>query len=211
MLLARHDAGDERRRAGTMGADGARLVMERIFLAKNREENAAGQCLDSWRWRRPRRLPFRLTSAAPGPRQCRGIRFEPKRRRGSPHHSVGSIANHDATASTAAQLPGRSRVGRALWSIVWLLLYRPSPVPFHGWRRFLLRCSVRAWAPTRTPIPRSASGHHGTWRWGNRAASGIGSTAIAWIEWSSGRCVTVSQYSFLCTAEVIITGGATCR
>jgi len=57
--------------------------------------------------------------------------------------------------------PGfRSRIGRLLWGLVWLLLYRPSPVPLHFWRRFLLRCfgatigkgahpypTARVWAP----------------------------------------------------------------
>ena len=33
-----------------------------------------------------------------------------------------------------------SKAGRGLWAVVWLLLYRPSPRPFHGWRRMLLRC-----------------------------------------------------------------------
>src|SRR5579859_1573043 len=32
-----------------------------------------------------------------------------------------------------------SRLGRASWNIVWLLLYRPSPRPFHAWRSMLLR------------------------------------------------------------------------
>jgi putative colanic acid biosynthesis acetyltransferase WcaF len=54
----------------------------------------------------------------------------------------------------------RNRVARGVWGIVWLLLFRPSPRPFHGWRRMLLRLfgarlgqhvhvhsSVRIWAP----------------------------------------------------------------
>jgi putative colanic acid biosynthesis acetyltransferase WcaF len=53
-----------------------------------------------------------------------------------------------------------SRVGRALWGVVYLLLFRPSPRPFHAWRALLLRCfgakigpdchiypSARIWAP----------------------------------------------------------------
>jgi putative colanic acid biosynthesis acetyltransferase WcaF len=32
-----------------------------------------------------------------------------------------------------------NRVVRALWGVVWLLLFRPSPRPFHIWRSFLLR------------------------------------------------------------------------
>ena len=32
-----------------------------------------------------------------------------------------------------------NRMGRLAWSIVWTLLFRPSPRPFHSWRAFLLR------------------------------------------------------------------------
>jgi len=32
-----------------------------------------------------------------------------------------------------------NKIGRVLWGIVWLILYRPSPKIFHGWRRFLLK------------------------------------------------------------------------
>ena len=32
-----------------------------------------------------------------------------------------------------------NRIVRALWGVVWLLLFRPSPRPFHAWRSMLLR------------------------------------------------------------------------
>ena len=32
-----------------------------------------------------------------------------------------------------------NKVARVLWGFVWLFLFRPSPRPFHFWRRFLLR------------------------------------------------------------------------
>ncbi len=53
-----------------------------------------------------------------------------------------------------------NRIGRVLWAVVWVTLYRPSPLPFFCWRRLLLRCfgacigtkanpypSCRIWAP----------------------------------------------------------------
>jgi putative colanic acid biosynthesis acetyltransferase WcaF len=55
--------------------------------------------------------------------------------------------------------PWTNKLGRFAWGIAWLFLFRPSPSPFHAWRRFLLRCfgarlanaeihpSVRIWAP----------------------------------------------------------------
>jgi len=33
----------------------------------------------------------------------------------------------------------RNRMMRVFWNITWLLLYRPSPRPLHGWRSFLLQ------------------------------------------------------------------------
>lgn len=33
----------------------------------------------------------------------------------------------------------RNRMRRLGWKLIWLLLYRPSPRPFHAWRALLLR------------------------------------------------------------------------
>lgn len=33
----------------------------------------------------------------------------------------------------------QNRIMRAIWRVVWLILFRTSPRPFHVWRRFLLR------------------------------------------------------------------------
>jgi putative colanic acid biosynthesis acetyltransferase WcaF len=54
----------------------------------------------------------------------------------------------------------KNRVMRAVWGVVWLILFRTSPRPFHVWRRFLLRLfgsklgkhvnvypTVKIWAP----------------------------------------------------------------
>ena len=56
--------------------------------------------------------------------------------------------------------PLRERIRRQIWQIVWLILYRPSPRPFHWWRATLLRAfgakmgpnchfypGARIWAP----------------------------------------------------------------
>lgn len=52
-----------------------------------------------------------------------------------------------------------NRIGRALWSVAYVLLFRPSPYFLGGWRTFLLRCfgaklgfarfapSSKVWAP----------------------------------------------------------------
>jgi putative colanic acid biosynthesis acetyltransferase WcaF len=35
--------------------------------------------------------------------------------------------------------PLRNRLGRIAWGVAWTCLFRPSPKPFYGWRRLLLR------------------------------------------------------------------------
>lgn len=53
-----------------------------------------------------------------------------------------------------------NRIARQVWSVVWLLFFRPSPRPFHAWRNFLLKVfgasigrgthvypGARIWAP----------------------------------------------------------------
>jgi putative colanic acid biosynthesis acetyltransferase WcaF len=63
-----------------------------------------------------------------------------------------------------------NRLGRLAWALVWLALFRPSPPPLHGWRRFLLRLfgarlagnvqihpSVRVWAPWRLRMGRDST------------------------------------------------------
>jgi putative colanic acid biosynthesis acetyltransferase WcaF len=94
-----------------------------------------------------------------------------------------------------------NKLGRVLWGIVWLLLYRPSPKPFHFWRRFLLRlfgakigrgshphASVRIWAPWNLELgDHSCLGHE------------VDCYCVAPI--AIGAHATVSQYSYLCTAS----------
>ncbi len=61
---------------------------------------------------------------------------------------------------TLPQYTFGNRVRRQLWSIVWIVLYRPSPRIAHAWRAWLLRCfgaklgshcrfypASRVWAP----------------------------------------------------------------
>lgn len=89
---------------------------------------------------------------------------------------------------------------RVCWRVVWLLAYRPSPKLFHGWRRFLLRSfgakiakdayphpSVKIWAP---------------WNLEMGSLSSLGPYVDCYCvdKVIIGSHVTISQYSFLCTA-----------
>lgn len=91
-----------------------------------------------------------------------------------------------------------NRIARAIWGVTWLLLFRPSPRPFHAWRRLLLRgfgarlgehvnvhASVKIWAPWQLTI-------------GNRVgiASGVSLYNMAPI--TIGDNCVVSQGAHLC-------------
>ena len=90
---------------------------------------------------------------------------------------------------------------RVLWHVVWLCLYRPTPRPFHAWRRFLLRLfgatieadtfpypSARIWAPWNLTMLR-----------GSCIADDVECYSVAPIH--LGYRATVSQRAYLCTAS----------
>lgn len=98
-------------------------------------------------------------------------------------------------------LSAGNKVARALWQLVWLLLYRPTPRLFHAWRCLLLRLfgarlgkavhpypSARIWAPWNLEM-----GDHAC------LSEGVDCYCVAPIR--IGAHSTVSQYSFLCTAS----------
>lgn len=92
----------------------------------------------------------------------------------------------------------RNRMMRALWGVTWLLLFRPSPLPLHAWRRLLLRvfgaklgehvnvhASVNIWAPWQLKV-------------GNRVGIAGGVTIYNMASVSIGDHCVVSQRANLC-------------
>jgi putative colanic acid biosynthesis acetyltransferase WcaF len=94
-----------------------------------------------------------------------------------------------------------NKLARALWGIVWIFFFRPTPRPFHAWRRLLLRAfgarlgkrvsvyqSARIWAP---------------WNLEMEEGSCLGDFVDAYCvdKIRLGRGAVVSQYSYLCTAS----------
>ena len=95
----------------------------------------------------------------------------------------------------------RNKAGRAIWHIIWLLLFRPTPRSFHLWRSFLLKLfgaklgkavhcypSARIWAPWNLEM-----GDHSC------LSEQVDCYCVDKIR--IGAHATVSQYSFLCTAS----------
>lgn len=104
--------------------------------------------------------------------------------------------NHDTHIGPSFSLG--NRLARLAWHFVWLCLFRPSPRPLHGWRRFLLRLfrariaagahvypGVRIWAP---------------WNLDLGAESGIADGVILYSQdlITVGRRAVISQGSHLC-------------
>jgi hypothetical protein len=50
-----------------------------------------------------------------------------------------------ADAHTNPSFSLSNRIARAVWNVVYVLLFRFSPRPLHAWRAFLLRCLERSW------------------------------------------------------------------
>lgn len=95
----------------------------------------------------------------------------------------------------------RDQLRRAIWSAVWILLFRPSPVPLHGWRRFLLRLfgarveagahpypTARIWAPWNLVMAEGS-------------CLGLGSDIYNVARVTLEHGAIVSQRAYLCTAS----------
>ena len=91
-----------------------------------------------------------------------------------------------------------NRAARLLWNAVWLVLFRPSPRPLHGFRALLLRAfgarlgrnchvypGVRIWAPWNLKM-------------GDDCGVGDGATLYAMAPITLGHRVVVSQGAHLC-------------
>lgn len=101
----------------------------------------------------------------------------------------------------ATPLSLRNKLCRAIWNIVWLLLFRPTPRSFHVWRCLLLRLfgakmgkavhpypSARIWAPWNLEM-----GDHSC------LSEQVDCYCVDKIK--IGAYAIISQYSFLCTAS----------
>lgn len=90
---------------------------------------------------------------------------------------------------------------RALWQAAWLLLFRPSPVPLHGWRRGLLRLFGARVGPNAAIYPGVRI--HAPWTLDIAAhvTVGGGATLYSVDTIRLGPRAIVSQGAHLCTAS----------
>lgn len=106
-----------------------------------------------------------------------------------------------AELMTVPPTSAANRAARGLWFVVWLLLYRPSPRPLHGWRRMLLRLFGAKVAAGAKPYPSARIWAPWNLVMGDDSILGdqVDCYAVARVE--LGAKATVSQRSFLCTAS----------
>src|SRR5262245_31468072 len=99
-----------------------------------------------------------------------------------------------------SELSFRNKLLRAVWHVVWLLLFRPSPRPLHAWRRFILRVfgarlgrGVKVYGSARIFYPPNLE-------MGDYSVLGPDVDCYCVDRIQIGENAIVSQYSFLCTA-----------
>jgi putative colanic acid biosynthesis acetyltransferase WcaF len=87
-----------------------------------------------------------------------------------------------------------------LWGIVWLLLFRPSPRPFHPWRNWLLRLFGARVHPRARVYPRVRIWAPWNLHLGERASIGQDVDVYCVDTIRLGPRAAVSQYCYLCGA-----------
>lgn len=94
-----------------------------------------------------------------------------------------------------------NRAYRAVWFFAWLLLYRPSPRPFHGWRRMLLRLFGAQIASDARVYPDATIWAPYNLTMGPGSCLGEASICYNVAKVTFGAHTTLSLYSYLCTAS----------
>ena len=117
-----------------------------------------------------------------------------------PHGNVSAGVLGSERKAIPSSFSWQQKAARAIWAVVYLAAFRPSPRFLHGWRRWLLRRmgarieegavihpSVRIWAPWNLTMHRLAC-----------LAPHVDCYNVARV--TLGERATVSQYSYLCGA-----------
>ncbi|MFK7967479.1 MAG: putative colanic acid biosynthesis acetyltransferase [Burkholderiaceae bacterium] len=98
-------------------------------------------------------------------------------------------------------LSRKNVLARGLWSVVWLLLFRPTPRPMHRWRCFLLRLfgakisrDVRVYQSARIWAPWNLEMHPGSCLGDDVDCYNVAHICLE-------EKAVVSQYSYLCSAS----------
>lgn len=94
----------------------------------------------------------------------------------------------------------KNRLGRIAWAIVYAILFRPSPRPFHAWRNFLLRLFGAHLHPSARVYPKARVWAPWNLYMDERATLADDVDCYCVLPIRIGAHTTVSQYSYLCGA-----------
>ncbi len=94
-----------------------------------------------------------------------------------------------------------NKLRRLAWSVTWRLLFRPSPIPLHGWRRFLLRCFGARIGPQAHPYPSARVWAPWNLVMEEGSCLGLESDTYNVVPVHLGRWCVISQKAYLCTAS----------
>jgi putative colanic acid biosynthesis acetyltransferase WcaF len=111
-------------------------------------------------------------------------------------HGQGAAADPYLRPSFSAG----NRFRRALWNAVWLVLYRPSPRPLHGWRTLLLRLFGAQMGPNCHFYPGSRVWAPWNLRCADQVTAGDGAEIYNPALMEFGSHAIVSQQAYICGA-----------
>jgi putative colanic acid biosynthesis acetyltransferase WcaF len=102
--------------------------------------------------------------------------------------------------SSTARITFRGRLARLVWGVVYAILFRPSPVACHAWRRVILRLFGARVGAGAHPYPGCRVWAPWNLRMGDHSclANGVDCYSVATV--TLGAHATVSQDSHICTA-----------
>lgn len=92
----------------------------------------------------------------------------------------------------------RHRLLRLIWGIVWGIFGRLSPIPLHGWRRFLLRCFGARLAPSARVYPSATIWYPPNLDMGAHAVMGPGVICYCMDRIKIDDYAIISQRAHLC-------------
>ncbi len=94
-----------------------------------------------------------------------------------------------------------NKSARLIWNCVYTFFFRPTPVPFHGWRRFLLRVFGAHIEPGAAPYPRCRIWAPWNLHMGVNSCIANDAECYSVAHISIGPNASISQYALLCTAS----------
>jgi putative colanic acid biosynthesis acetyltransferase WcaF len=106
----------------------------------------------------------------------------------------------DADPYLLPAFPLSNRLLRAVWGMIYVVLFRPSPRPLHAWRAFLLRCFGAKLGPRTHICPRARI--WAPWNLECAEQATIADEAIVYTPQriALGSHAIVSQQAYLCGA-----------